>query len=1252
MRKILLIVFSFYTASTFGQSTYEKAWKALNENKWDEATGLLKVAMQNASSYSDAYITNLYLQDYKGKENEIRDFASHFCSKETNPYPYIYALWFSQAVAGSYGKKESDYQLNLINQLMNDSKAPGTLTAAANYQMGMHYLFSNNADKAKRYYNEVGNIRNWQYTGPFENLSQSGYYKNFGPVEHPEPDAVFKSLTNAEIKWFTPATEINDGWTPMIYQFNNRTAIVYAQNFIISAVDQTVYCNAGASGSIKVWINDELVIAEPKERVTEMDTYITRCDLKKGVNRVLVQLGFTRSGFPNFTIRFTDDKFRGLPNVTGSPVYAPYPAVKTSSRKISMITPFAEEYFTSKITANPENLLNYMLLANVYMRNKKVIEARNIITDAMDKAPDNCLLKIKMAEVLIKEENRTLLLEEVEKIKKLDPQSLLAMDLSIKENFNNQKYDDAAKELEKRISLYGEDETTADSKLLLLAQEKKYEELVKEVVKQFAKYPNNEKLLSMMYSVKSEVYKDKKGAMKLYDNYLKNNYNYNVVMKYIDLLSEQGDNNKALDLNKKLSEDFPYSPDEFYNLSKYYYGTKKYDKSEDNIRTALALSPYNETYWEQLGDIKNEKEEVAVAMDAYNRSLKYDPNQYNLINKIRKLNGKSELYRFFADTDIYEMVKNDKISDAKNADYGYYYILDNKNVILYPGGATEEYYTTLIRITNEKGVNKYKESYIGYGNSQSLLIEKAEVIKKNQSKINGEKNDNEIVFTNLEAGDVIVFKYRLRNYVYGRLAKEYWDSYYFGGQIYSAVISYHLLIPSDQKISYLFNNGNLQPQISEVENFKMYSWELLKPEPDKDESLMPPLTDVSAMLHVSTIPSWKEIADWYGDISSNKAEEDFEIIALYKKIFPDNQKPMTQFQKARMIYDYIESNIRYSSVSFRQSAYVPQRPSVTLTTRLGDCKDLSSLFVTLANMAGINAQMVLVDTRDNGQKHIILPGVEFNHCIVKTELDKKNYFIELTDNYLPFASLPNNLNGAVILEIPYKNKNNETPDLKLLKADNRTKDVIKRVIEIRSADPDLEISVKAIKYGNPSSSVRDNYVNLDNDKQKKDIEKSVASGYKNNVKMLDVKFNDLDKLNDSVTYIYNYRVKNEISEIGAIKTFRIVYPDVLASLDKFSGDTRTYPVLYWSYEDVDNYETVVNITAPAGSKFIEVPASENYSFKDMKFSLQYTLKAPDKLTITRKFSSNRQDIPAADYETFKTFFEKIVKAEQKFVAYK
>ena len=1252
MKNILIALSILCNYASFSQTkAYDQAWLAINQNKKSEAVELLTQAMSDPSTYEDAYITNLYLKTYNGKEKEITDFTKSFYQKAKDPYPYVYSLWFNAALLGDYGKKIYEHQLKLIDQIINDDKAPGTLVSAANYQKGMDALFSANFSKAQQYYNAVGNIKNWQYTGPFENLSQSGINKSYGPYEHPEPEAIFKTITNADVKWFTPPAEITDGWTPMCYGFNRQTAVIYAQNFVTSAVDQTVYFNAGISGSAKVWINDELVISEPKERVTEMDAYTVKVDLKKGINRVLVQLGFTANSYPNFCIRFTDNKYKPLSNITGSSTYSAYSKNTNSNKKFPLVAQFAESYFKDKITANPGNFVNYLLLADVYLRNKRVLEARDLITAAMQKAPDNFLLRFKLIEILIKENNRTMLLEEIEKMKQSDPECIVVLELNIKEFFNNEKYEDGAKELEKRIKLFGEDESTYAYQIMILVHDKKYDDLVKAAEKMYAKFPDNSKMLELMYGIKKDVYKDVKGAFKVYENYMKDNFQYDVYNKYADLLSEAGKNDKSVEVRKKIADIFPYSPLEFFDLSAYYFSAKQFDKAEEQIRKALALSPYNEKYWEQLGDIKNEKNNTHDALEAYNQSLKYDPNQYDIINKIRKLNSKSELAKLFNEIDIQKIIKDDKPAEARNTDYGYYYILDQKDVIIYPGGANEEYFTTILKITNNKGVDRYKESTIPYTNSQNLLIEKAEVIKKNQAKIDGERNGNQVVFSNLEAGDIIVFKYRLQSYVYGRLAKEYWDKYYFNGQIYSAITRYNLLMPAEQKLNYIFTISNVQPVIKDVENFKQYSWEVLNPVPLKDEPYMPVVADVCAMLHVSTIPSWADISNWYSDISNNKAEEDFEIIDLYKSLFPEGQKSLSQFQKAKVIYNYIESNIRYSSVSFRQSAFVPQSPATTLSTRLGDCKDLSSLFVTLAHMAGINAQMVLVDTRDNGEKQIALPSVDFNHCIAKATLDNKTYFIELTDNDLPFVSLPNNLNGAAILEIP-SSTNTGRPGLQFLKSDTRTKDVVKRVVDIRPGETDISVNVETVKYGNLSSGIRNNYRELDNAKQMQNMEKEIANGYKNNVKLEQVNFKGLDKLEDSVTFTYSYKVKNEIAQIGSLKTFRIVYPDIVASLDNFSADTRDYGIEYWKYEDADNYETTVNITAPAGKKFVELPTSQTLSFKDMKYSLVYTLKAPDKLVVTRHFMDNRQNIVAADYAGFKAFFEKIVVAEQTFIAYK
>src|SRR5690606_19924230 len=111
-------------------------------------------------------------------------------------------------------------------------------------------------------------------------------------------------------------------------------------------------------------------------------------------------------------------------------------------------------------------------------------------------------------------------------------------------------------------------------------------------------------------------------------------------------------------------------------------------------------------------------------------------------------------------------------------------------------------------------------------------------------------------------------------------------------------------------------------------------------------------------------------------------------------------------------------------LDFRQSGYVPQKPSKTITTKLGDCKDLSALFVTLANHAGLNSELVLVLTNDNGRKINPLPNIGFNHCIVKVDFNGKEHFMELTDNYAPFNTMPTSLYQANALVVSFDRQKN------------------------------------------------------------------------------------------------------------------------------------------------------------------------------------------------------------------------------------
>lgn len=1251
MRNLLPgLLFLLCTISTNAQSDYEKAWQAINSNDWVNSSSLLAKAMKDPKTFVDAYITNLFLINYNGDKNaDGVNFAKDFYDKVNNPYPYLYALWKNQSLLGDGGKKKFPHQVLLATKVANDIKAPGILRVSANYHLAYNQKLHNAFDRATDFIKAIRSVRNWQLTGPFENISESGIEKNYGPLDHPEPESIFRSITGADVKWINPVYENDDSWIPFNYSFGNLTAVTYAQTFINSPVDQELVCAVGFAGSIKVWVNDKLIIKEMKERLTDYDAYAAKCNLKKGTNRVLVQLGFTNNNYPNFVLRFTDNNFNPVDGLESSRQYLPYPNDNLVEPPV-LIPHFAESFFEQRLASDSSNMLNYLLLSNAYMRSSKTEQARNVINLAIQRAPKNALLVIHYISILTGESNKTLIEEEKHHLKDLDPSGYPAIVLELYDLVKNDKYSEVSKKVSEYITLFGEDEMAFAFQASVLVKENKYDDIIKLVDRMYAKYPDNPDVQESMYNIKKQVIKDNTQALSVYEKYFANNYNPKVFKNYTQALLDAGKKEKYLEVFNRYMNLFPYSPEPTNELSNYYFTTKEYDKAEKYINKSLQLAPYNEYYWEILGDIKNQQNKTEDAVKAYSSALKYSPQKYSLIEKMRKYKGKQPIEKLFPQVDVNSLIAEDRIATKQENEYGYYFIHDQKDVVIYPEGANEAFVTILIKILNENGVDRYKEVTVGGDADYTTLIEKAEVIKEG-SRTQGEKNGTSVVFTNLQPGDVVYVRYKLQNYAEGRFSKDFTDKYYFNSLFYCRKTIYNLLVPPNLKFNYKFSSAEIKPVIKDVEDFKSYTWQITNAPILKDEPLMPHTIDVANVLHISTIPEWQEVSSWYSDIVYNRIDADHDVKAIYAKLFSAGKTFSNQFAKAKYIYDYLMDNIRYSSVSFRQSGFVPQKASKTLNTRLGDCKDISTVFVTLAQLAGIEANLVLVNTRNNGTKSILLPELGFNHCIVKAKLDGKQYFIETTDMDLPFASVPADLNGAIMLEIPDKGTKNSMLDF--IKAENKTPDKVIRFIEMRPNGNDINLKVRVVKTGGLTSAIRSEYKNLNKDDAFKRIKEMIARMYQSNTQLESVNFSGLHNLNDSAGYNFSYTLKDAISEIGSMYAFKVNYHDIIATLDKFTEETREYPFEYWNYEDADEYETDVVIYAPTGKTFVDLPNHENIKFNGMEYQINFKLEGSSKMVIKRKFSNDRpQQISPVDYESFKSFFEKIVKVEQKFITYK
>ncbi|GAB4494374.1 MAG: DUF3857 domain-containing protein [Saprospiraceae bacterium] len=1229
---------------------YQKAWEALARNDRQTARQLLEKALKNPATAADAALTLLYLETFDGHEDQEKaaDLWRTASKSLKDPYPYLFPLWFNSAVIGGYGRKSND-NLKLMKELMADPKCPGTYKTAIQYALGHHYRTKSDFEEMNKAWRASTSIVAWQFVGPFDNLSGSGFEKNYAPIAQPEPSATFKSTYNADIQWFTPKVQESESWITPSFYVRYKTGITFAQSFVTAPSDLDAILAVGFTGNIRVWVNDRLLISEQEYRRTDFDLYKTKCQLKKGMNRVLVQLGYEDEDYPNFCIRFVDAQSNMIPGLASSATYAPYPKDK-STAAATPIPFFAETFFEQKVKNEPENLLNYILLAETYLRSEKSQEGLEVIEKAIAKQPDNSVLRFYRIQALVKTNNRTELTQEFQRMKDADPTALTSLIIRYEEEKDNERYDEAEKILDERVSRYGEDEEVLEERVRLLGEQNKMEDLLKLIDEAHRRYPENTFFNEMVHNVALMLRKDPQAAIAINEQFLKKKYVISVVNQTIRECFEVGENNKAIKMITQLSEIFPASAEYYEQLFDYYYGTKDNKKAKQAIETLLGLAPYHAQYHDNAAKLAEQMGDEKAALRSYQKALHYNPNDFDARRRIRELQSETDLVTLLPQNDVYDLIKKSK-GPGKSGEHDWYYILDECATILYPERCSETYYTVVAKVLNEKGIDTWKENSLGFNPwRQRLIVEKAEVVKPNGSKFTAEQNGNEIVFTNLAKGDAVYLRYRIVSYAYGRMAREHWDSYAFNAFIPSEISRYALLAPKDLVFDYKTVNFDLPPKEKTVENYKLYTWETFNELALKRENLMPRRVDIGKNIYVSTIRDWQEIANWYADLSSIQAKQDYEVQQAVQALFPTGQT-FTPLQKAQKIYEFVVKNISYSSVSFRQSAYVPQKASKVLQTKLGDCKDLSTLYAAMAREVGLEANLVLFSTRDNGETAMPLPAVEFNHCIVKVNAGGQTYYLELTDPNLPFGSLPNDDLGGLALEIPFNGKGAK-PGIYNLYPDNRIRDYRHQTAQIVIKNRDLNVTAQTTVSGIPSRNLRGTYATLNTDKQIEEMQKSIGGKFSNPVTVKNVAFGALDQLRDTLQFHLNYNVRNEVIEVGNLKTFRVPFYYYYLKSDAFQEETRNFPINYWEYEDADEYREDISIEVPEGKQLSEIPKNVALSFGGTSYSLTYEKKSPTSLRVVRHIKVSRANIPVKDYPAFRTFLDEVVAAENRYVAFK
>jgi hypothetical protein len=170
---------------------------------------------------------------------------------------------------------------------------------------------------------------------------------------------------------------------------------------------------------------------------------------------------------------------------------------------------------------------------------------------------------------------------------------------------------------------------------------------------------------------------------------------------------------------------------------------------------------------------------------------------------------------------------------------------------------------------------------------------------------------------------------------------------------------------------------------------------------------------------------WRALGQWLGQLEANRPDPSPEITAKAQELTAGSQDFYT---KLTNITAYIQKNIRYFVVERGIGGYQAHYAADIFRNRYGDCKDKTTLLISMLQAAGIQAHYLQVDS-DRGVVDPDAPSLYSDHMITAIEIppgvkdpwlmavvnaaDGNRYLIfDPTDERTPVGNLPSELQGG------------------------------------------------------------------------------------------------------------------------------------------------------------------------------------------------------------------------------------------------
>lgn len=350
----------------------------------------------------------------------------------------------------------------------------------------------------------------------------------------------------------------------------------------------------------------------------------------------------------------------------------------------------------------------------------------------------------------------------------------------------------------------------------------------------------------------------------------------------------------------------------------------------------------------------------------------------------------------------------------------------------------------------------------------------------------------------------------------------------------------------------------------------------------------------------------------YLKVSENKAKDILSTLEL----------PSDGLEKAKLLRLWVTSNINYNGTNALLSS---KSVKELLVQKIGNAAEINLFYLGMLRAAGINAQPVIIGTRDYGKIRTDYPVISaFNYVLVQAAIDGKEYLIDATTSTLGFNEVPPkclNEKGLLVNDdvVKWVNMGSSVPSELQYKLN----------LSLQPQTGDIIQNCKIKASGYLAAELRSKYI-ADYDEFYKSL---VTASHPMDDSLKCV---SLTTIEEPFELEFN---ETQFLETAEDKLIINPFCGKAISENPFKLAARSYPIDF-NYRQSKSFETTINI--PSGYSILSKP--DNLEVNNAVVMITYSVEIlnPETLKVTAMYDFKKDIYPAEAYSNLKAYYNIIV----------